>query len=53
MLEALFYMNMSCPDTDALILRIQKNQNLEEYLKVELVETVKESNSKCYWDAHD
>ncbi len=53
MLEALFYMNMSCIDSNALILRIEQNQTLKEYVKVELVETVKESNPKCYRDAND
>ena len=53
MLETLFYLNMSCPDTDALIFRIESNMNLNAEWKVELVETVKESNPECYWDAND
>ena len=54
MLELLLYSSLSCPDADAIILRINKHENLNAEWKVELVETVKESTPDCYpWDAND
>ena len=55
MVELLLYTTLSCQQTDALMLRILANKNLQDALKVELVETVKDSNPKCdfYWDAND
>ena len=55
MVEFLLYTTLSCQQTDALMLRILANKNLSDMLKVELVETVKDSNPKCdfYWDAND
>ena len=53
MLELLFFSNMACPDADALILRIQKQKHLESEIRIELVETVKESVPECYWGAND
>ncbi len=55
MLELLFYSNMLCADADAIMLRIDAHENLPDNIKVELVETVKESVPECefYWDAND
>jgi len=55
MVELLLYTVLSCQQTDALLLRITANQQLSDALKLELVETVKESNPECeyYWDAND
>ncbi len=53
MLEILLYSSMACPDADALILRIQKHFDLNAEMKLELVETVKESVPECYWGAND
>tara|TARA_R100001463_G_scaffold91999_1_gene146720 strand:- start:3336 stop:3497 length:162 start_codon:yes stop_codon:yes gene_type:complete len=53
MLELLFYTTLNCQQTDAIILRMQQNENLGDALKVELVEVMKESNPECIWDAHD
>lgn len=53
MLELLFYSTLTCQQTDAIILRMQKNGNISNSLKIELVEVMKESNPECYWDAHD
>ena len=55
MVELLLYTTLSCQQTDALLLRITANQQLSDALKLELVETVKESNPECeyYWDAND
>ena len=54
MFEFLLYSSLSCPDADAMILRIQKHENLKPEWKLELVETVKGSVPECYpWDAND
>ena len=53
MIELLLYSSMACPDADALILRIKKHEYLEEQIKIELVETVRESVPECYWGAND
>ena len=55
MVELLLYTVLSCQQTDALLLRIAANKQLSDALKLELVETVKESNPECeyYWDAND
>jgi len=55
MLELLFYTTLTCTQTDAIMLKIEANQNLSNLLKVELVETLKESAPECqwYWDAND
>ena len=51
MLELLLYANMTCQDAESLMLRISKHQDLPPIVKVELVETVKESVPECRWDA--
>jgi hypothetical protein len=55
MLELLFYTTLSCTQTDAIMLKIEANQNLSNIVKVELIETLKDSAPECewYWDAHD
>ena len=55
MLELLFYSTLTCTQTDAIMLKIERNQNLDNQVKIELVETLKESAPECewYWDAHD
>ena len=53
MFELLLYSSMACPDADALILRIQQHEHMEAKIKIELVETVKESVPECYWGAND
>ena len=53
--ELLLYTTLSCQQTDAVMLRIKANKHIEDALKIELVETVKESAPECewYWDAND
>ena len=55
MVELLLYTTLSCQQTDALMLKIEANQNLSNQVKVELVETLKDSAPECewYWDAND
>jgi len=53
MLELLFYTTLTCSQTDAIMLRMRKNENIPPQYKVELIEVMKESNPNCYWDAND
>jgi len=53
MFEILLYASMSCPDADAIILRIETHEYLQSETKIELVETVKDSVPECYWGAND
>jgi len=55
MIELLLYSSLTCQQADAIMLRIKANENLPDNVKVELVETVKESSPECewYWDAND
>jgi hypothetical protein len=55
MVEFLLYTTLTCQQTDAIMLKIKANENLEDFLKVELVETLKDSAPECewYWDAND
>ena len=53
--ELLLYTTLTCTQTDAIMLKIEANQNLSNIVKVELIETLKDSAPECqwYWDAHD
>ena len=55
MAEFLLYTSLSCAQTDAVMLRIRANEYIDDVLKIELVETVRESAPECdwYWDAND
>ena len=55
MLEVLFYTTLTCTQTDAIMLKIERNQDLSNQVKIELVETLKDSAPQCewYWDAND
>ncbi len=55
MFEVLLYTTLSCTQADAVLLRINAHEALDDSIKVELIETVKESAPQCdhYWDAND
>jgi len=53
MIEFLLYSSLSCSDADAIMLRMRNHEGLSNQVKIELVETVKESTPECYWDAND
>ena len=55
MLDLLLYTTLSCQQADSILFRIKAHENLNDAIKLELVETVKESAPDChyYWDAHD
>ncbi len=53
MIELLLYSTLSCSDADAIMFRMKNNQNLDNEVRIELIEVMKESNPDCYWDAND
>ena len=55
MVELLLYATMTCADADALMFRVKAQKHLEPKIKVEIVETIKDSVPECefYWDAND
>ena len=55
MIQLLLYSSLTCTEADALMLRIDKHFDLEAHVKLELIETVKDSVPECrfYWDAND
>ena len=53
MLEFFLYASLSCQESEAIMLRITRNRDLPPMVKVELVETVRESTPECLWDAND
>ena len=54
LIEVLLSTALTCQEFNAIMLRIERHENLPEMVKNELVETVKESiNSECMWDAND
>ena len=55
MLELLFYSTLTCSQTDSIMLKIESNNNLNNQVKVELIDTLKDSAPECqwYWDAND
>lgn len=53
MFEFLLYSSLNCSDADSIMLRIKNNQDLNNEVKIELIEVMKESSPDCYWDAND
>ena len=53
MIDLLLYTTLTCQQADAIMLRIKANEDLNKFVKIELMETLKESTSECKWDAHD
>ena len=53
MIEFLLYSSLSCQDADSIMLRMLNNENVNNQVKIELVEALKESTPECYWDAND
>jgi len=55
MAEFLLYTSLTCQQSDAIMLKIEASEYLDNQVKVELIDTVKESAPQCdwYWDAND
>ena len=53
MVDLLLYTTLTCQQADAIMLRVKANEDLSKMIKIELLETVKESAPECKWDAND
>ena len=53
MIPFLFAASLTCSDADSIMLRIKNNENVNNQVKIELIEVMKESTPDCYWDAND
>ena len=51
MIDLLLYTTLNCSDADAIMLRMRNNQDLNNQVRIELVEVLKESTPECPWDA--
>ena len=51
MVDFFLYSTLSCSDADAIMLRMRNNENLNNEVRIELVEVLKESTPECPWDA--
>tara|TARA_Y100000361_G_scaffold42148_1_gene36109 strand:+ start:322 stop:483 length:162 start_codon:yes stop_codon:yes gene_type:complete len=53
MIDLLFYSGILCTDAVDMIKRIDVNKNMNEQIKVELIEVIQEATPECPWDAND
>ena len=53
MIEILLYSSLSCSDADAIMFRMRNHEDLNNQVRIELVEVLKESTPECPWDAND
>ena len=53
MLEFYLYTALTCPEADAVVLRIKAHEDLKAEWKIELIETIKDYTPECIWDAND
>ena len=51
MVDFLLYTTLNCSDADAIMLRMESNKDLNNQVRIELVEVLKESTPECPWDA--
>jgi len=53
MIDLLLYSGIHCADATEMISRINAHKNMNNEVKVELVETIQEATPECPWDAND
>ncbi len=53
MVDFLLYSSLLCEDADAIMLRIKQNEDLNNIVKLELINTIEDSTPHCPWDAND
>ena len=53
MFELLLYSSIHCLDAEDLIRRVEANKSVEQIIRTEVIETVKEATPDCNWDAND
>jgi len=51
--KLLLYSGIVCTDASDMIGRIDANQNMDNQVKVELIEVIQEATPECNWDAND
>tara|TARA_B100002019_G_scaffold32742_1_gene26714 strand:+ start:646 stop:810 length:165 start_codon:yes stop_codon:yes gene_type:complete len=51
--KLLLYSGIVCTDASDMIRRIDVNQNMDNQVKVELIEVIQEATPECNWDAND
>ena len=53
MVEFFLYSTLVCEDADAIMLRIKQNEDMNNVIKIELVDSIMEATPHCPWDAND
>jgi|TARA_R100000030_G_scaffold957_2_gene894 hypothetical protein len=53
MIELLLYADILCTDATEIISRLDAHKNIDNAVKVELIETIREATPHCPWDAND
>ena len=53
MFDLLLYSSMHCTDAVDLINRVDANESVDQIIRTEVIETVKEATPECNWDAND
>ncbi len=53
MIDFLLYSSLLCEDADAIVLRIKQKEDLDNFVKLELVDTIQKATPDCPWDAND
>ena len=53
MYEVYLIATMACSDAADIISRIKNHDDMDNFIKDELVVTVKEATPHCSWDAND
>ena len=53
MFEFLILSNIACVEAVDVISRIDAKDNMDNQIKVELIEVIREATPECSWDAND
>ena len=53
MVDLLLYSGIHCTDAEDMIRRIEENKSVNQIIRTEVIETVKEATPECNWDAND
>ena len=53
MIDFLLYSSLLCEDADAIMLRIKQQEDMNNNIKLELVDTIQQATPDCPWDAND
>ena len=53
MIDFLLYSSLLCEDADAIVFRIKQKEDMDNLVKLELVDTIQQATPDCPWDAND